>query len=94
MKSKRQDKRGHWEKGKRRNPVGGWNRIRRGIQSLLDNHATRGVISFRAIAAAVGVDDRTVRRWMSGEDVPSTDSAALAKAWLSDTRKTLKQKKK
>jgi len=91
MKSKRNDGMGHWPKGKRRNTVAGWSRTRLGLQRLLDNHYQRGVISIRALAADVGVSDRTVRRWLSGEDVPAAESAELVAAWVAEKRREVKR---
>ena len=39
-------------------------------------------ISRNALAAAVGVTERTVRRWVSGEDLPSVEMQAAVGKWV------------
>lgn len=84
-KSARQDGRGGWTPGKRRHvDVGDWQRIRLRIVSLLNDRPQYGVISARAISLALGVSDRTVRRWLRGEDRPSPDDQERLRAWASE----------
>lgn len=64
MKSRRSDKRGHWPKGKRRNP-GSKDAAR------MVRQAHRDGFSWGLIASAIGVDERQVRRYAAGEDWPS-----------------------
>lgn len=62
--------RGHWPKNKRRNPPATLllARLRRILK-----HPIPGKISRRAIAKKIGVDTRTLCRWLSGEDYPSQE---------------------
>lgn len=67
--SKRQDGRGHWPKGKRRNPP-----------PLVDlipalRQFYRGAGSLRLIADECRVDTKTVRKWLSREWIPNPKSA-------------------
>ena len=78
---------GHWPKNKRRNPDGGrWSALRLGLQHLLENHRLPGVRSREALAATIGVSGRSVGRWLSGVDVPKSESQDLIEAWLSDQK--------
>jgi hypothetical protein len=74
---------GHWRKGRRRNDPGPeWRQIRTTLARLLYYHAKPKVISLRAAAAHVGVDPRTMSRWLDGTDFPSPDSTQLIKGFL------------
>jgi hypothetical protein len=42
----------------------------------------RGVVSIRVLAAWCGVNDRTVRRWLNGTDIPQAHAVARLKAWI------------
>jgi len=76
------DRRGNWTKGKRRNEPGSdWARVRKRLERLLrdpQRKATEGLPgrSRAGLAAWLGVSDRAVRRWLSGEDMPSAESVA------------------
>jgi DNA-binding transcriptional regulator YiaG len=72
MMSTRADKRGHWPAGKRRHAVDEPRRAAamESLRTLLQTRRRRGEISARALADHLGVSDRTVRRWISGEDHP------------------------
>jgi len=71
-----------WPKGLRRNEDGGeWSRTLLRLQGLLDDHWQRGVVSLRVIAAAVGADERTVRRWLDSTDRPAVATQALVATW-------------
>jgi len=84
-KSARADGRGGWTTGKRRHEnVGDWQRIRLRIVSLLNDRPQYGVISARAISLALGVSDRTVRRWLQGEDRPSPADQERLRAWAAE----------
>jgi hypothetical protein len=80
--SARADGRGGWPTGKRRHPVGTWPATLARLVVLLRDHARRGVVSGNALAAAVGVGEKTVRRWVSGEDLPSAEMQAAVKRWV------------
>lgn len=70
--SARRDGRGHWPAGKRRSDVEPLER-RRAVVRL--RAAIEKGESRRAIARAIGMSDRTVRRWLAGEDWPMAQSA-------------------
>lgn len=66
---------GHWPKGRRRNPDGGqWSSVRLRLQKLLTDHHQPRRLSIRAVAKVVGTNERTVRRWMRGEDRPPLEA--------------------
>jgi len=80
--SARRDGRGGWPVGKRRHPMGRWPGTLYRLQDLLRYHAKRGIVSNNALAKAVGVQEGTVRRWVSGEDVPSPEMQREVKRWV------------
>ena len=41
----------------------------------------RGVVSRRVLAGEIGIDDRTLRRWLAGEDTPPADMLRRLKRW-------------
>jgi hypothetical protein len=63
---------GHWPKGKRRHSPRGWPILKDRLALYVRERAT-----LRATAADVGVHERTLRRWLSGEDFPAEESASL-----------------
>lgn len=80
MGSARKDRRGHWPRGKRRGVtsakrVQAVDRLRRRIES--------GRISRRGAAVALCVSDRTIGRWLRGEDYPIADNLDALLSWLS-----------
>jgi len=85
MKSQRPDKRGHWPRGKRRHAVDPQRHqtaILR-LSALLDAHSgRRDGVSRLGLARYVGVSDRTVRRWLSQEDLPSPQALRKIERWL------------
>jgi hypothetical protein len=54
---------------------------------FLDSNRRPGVVSIRALAAAAGVSDRTIRRWLVGEDRPAVECQEAISAWFSEQRK-------
>lgn len=46
----------------------------------------RGVASIRVVAAYCGVSDRTVRRWLTGEDWPPATQIRRLRGWLRQLR--------
>lgn len=72
---------GHWPKGRRRNPEEGVKLLRVQTRRLL-RHTQPGLVSQRALARSVGVDIRTVGRWLRGEDCPSAASCRKWQKWL------------
>ena len=85
--SARRDGRGGWPAGKRRHPMGQWPDTLDRLLALLRDHAKRGVVSRNALAAAVGVREGTVRRWVSREDVPSPEMQRKVKRWVAKAEK-------
>jgi transposase-like protein len=73
-KSNRADGLGHWPRGKRRSDIDARTR-RRALASIRRAHVRDGH-SLRSIARTIGVSDRTLRRWLAGEDHPSPARAA------------------
>jgi hypothetical protein len=87
--SARRDGRGGWPTGKRRHPIGQWPTTLERLLTLLRDHARRGTISRNALAAAVGVREGTVRRWVSREDVPSPEMQGKVKRWVAKIERGL-----
>jgi len=85
--SARADGRGGWPVGKRRHPVGTWPDTLARLRALLQQ-PRRGVVSRNALAKAVGVSEGTVRRWVSGEDVPSVGMQGKVKRWVGKHERT------
>jgi len=72
-----------WTKGKRRNADSGdWSALRIDLQSLVTRYYLTDVRSVRALAAAVGASDRTVRKHLSGESRPSVELQDRYRAWV------------
>lgn len=67
IESSRTDRRGHWPAGKRR----GDSPIPAALRRKLDKALDHGDLTRRGIARALNLSDRSVRRWLSGEDWPS-----------------------
>ena len=88
IESKRDDGRGHWPKGKRRNdPSPEWPQMLKQLQRLLRtpsrNRGEKGLHrSRRGLANYLGVSERQVRRWLSKEDMPSTDRVGEIKQFI------------
>jgi transcriptional regulator with XRE-family HTH domain len=67
---------GHWPKGKPRNTPIAPARVARVRRFFAEQRVVSGRAndrSFKRVAAAVGVSDRTLRRWVSGERNPTAD---------------------
>lgn len=77
---------GHWPKGKRRNEDTGWSRTRLGLTKLFDDYLVHGQISRCVLAGAIGVNEKSVRRWLSGEDRPAPEYQALCAQWLKEAK--------
>lgn len=93
-KSARADGRGGWIPGKRRHlDVGDWQRIRIDLVALLDAAYRRGIRSRRALGIRMGVSEKTVRRWLSGEDRPSPEAQEALRAWLKEQRQAIAAEK-
>ena len=78
-----ENRRGHWPLGKRRNTVDP-TRLAAALDAVRQLLAVprRGEVSVRALAGHVGVSDRTVRRWLSGEDLPPAGAVRRVEAWV------------
>lgn len=63
MQSQRADGRGHWPAGKRRHPPAP------DVVRIIRHMRLFG-LPWREIAELVGVDQRTIRNWVQGIDVP------------------------
>jgi transcriptional regulator GlxA family with amidase domain len=68
---------GHWPKGKPRNAPIPAPRLRQ-VQRWFERHRgyagpTSNERSVKRVALAIGVSDRTLRRWLTREDHPSPD---------------------
>lgn len=85
MKSSRQDRRGHWPKGKRRS------NISREYLRVILRHLERTLeypgLSQRGLARHVGVSEKTVRRWLSEECWPSEEFLEALEDWIDQCRK-------
>jgi LmbE family N-acetylglucosaminyl deacetylase len=68
---------GHWPKGKRRNHPRGWITLVKRLDHYIQERA-----SAKAAARAIGVSDRTIHRWLAGEDVGTEESAAQIRELL------------
>jgi transposase len=78
MHTVRTDGRGHWPKGKRRSDVS--RRARTEFVAQLRVAVARKNSSIRAVARLLDVSDRTVRRWLAGEDWPASAEQMVAYA--------------
>lgn len=75
VKSSRKDGRGHWPAGKRRSRLNA--RARNAFVLDLRRAVARKDSSIRSVARLLEVSDRTVRRWLSGEDWPMSEEIAV-----------------
>lgn len=74
---------GHWTKGKRRSDcnVDEWERIRpRIIVAIKIRHG--GIKSLRGLAKLIGVESKTVTRWLRSDRYPMQESVEKIKKWL------------
>lgn len=84
---KKKPNRGHWPAGKRRHPKMPAKlkaRINKAITPIAGGPVPEGTHTVKSIARDIGVSDRTLRRWLSGEDNPSPDHVARLEQWLDD----------
>lgn len=83
MNSQRPDGRGHWPAGKYRHQDRvRWTRVRQRLARVLKKYPDPGRVSCRALAAEIGVSDRTVRRWLDGTDRPDPKYQRAVRDWL------------
>lgn len=83
--------RGHWPRGKRRSDLTdaqlrAWHLLRKKLAIIVSANQ-RGVPgtlrrSCRGLAEHCGVHDRSVRRWLSGEDVPTQACVEKMREWI------------
>jgi DNA invertase Pin-like site-specific DNA recombinase len=83
---------GHWPKGKRRSevPESTWEPLRLAIRDMLRAYRLANVRSYQAIADRVGVDKKTVGRWLNGEDWPPSKAIPILKHYLSEQRQLIR----
>ncbi len=74
-------KKGHWPAGRRRNNPRGWPLLLARLKKYVAQRA-----SCNETARAIGVSDRTLRRWLSGEDLPGEESAAQIRELLAGVK--------
>jgi hypothetical protein len=94
-KSARADGRGGWPAGKRRHPdVGDWTRLRIQLAAMIADRPSRGPTGVNnvAIGAACGVGEKSVRRWLTGEDRPSPEAQEAIRQWLKEKRMSVKER--
>ena len=72
---------GHWPKGRRRNPEHGLPPLVAALRRIL-RHTIPRLISRRAIAREIDVSPRTLARWLAGEDYPSIPHRRRLAVWL------------
>lgn len=63
-------------------PGAQWPATRGQVLRLLDTAHARGSVSIRALAESLRVSDRTLRRWLRGEDYPTAQASAAVARWL------------
>lgn len=80
--------RGHWPRGKRRSTISPphWAALRQRVLDLVDAPPRYGPRSRAGLARHLGVDARTVRRWLAGEDFPGPDAMAAMRLWYRQHR--------
>ena len=85
MKSKREDGRGHYPPGQHRHAdVTRWSAVLIRLRRLLETRREHGAVSRRAMAAAVGVSEGAVRKWLSGSSRPAEETQRAVVQWMND----------
>ncbi len=91
LQSERQDKRGHWPKGKRRNePPADWPKIRIKLARLLRNpergpqDTDQPVRSIRGLSRALAISERQIGRWLASDDMPNAERVEQIKTWMTN----------
>lgn len=91
-KSAREDGRGGWPSGKpRHEQQGHWPATLRALGRLLTQEPKHGVRSRKALARDLEASDRTVRRWLSGEDLPPPATQDAVRAWVAHQSREAKE---
>jgi hypothetical protein len=81
-KAKPRPTKGHWPLGKRRNKVADdWHQVRETLTQLVTVHLVATIRSQTALAEKLGVSQRSVGRWISGEDVPQSLYQSKLRTW-------------
>jgi hypothetical protein len=81
---------GHWPKGKRRNADSGdWSRTLLLLRRLIEQHGRHG-ISYGALAVALAVHEKSVRRWRDGVNRPPVELQEAVAQWVADKRKEIR----
>lgn len=80
---------GGWPRGRYRNATDGDNtrEVLDALRVLLDTQHARGRVSLRVLSDHLSVSDRTVRRWLSGEDMPPAATLKRVAAWVRRTQR-------
>jgi len=60
----------------------------------LDSHAKFGQRSAGAIARALGVNSKSVVRWLRGDDIPAPATVESINTWLKEERDRVKAEQK
>ena len=90
-KSARADGRGGWAPGKRRHQdVGDWSQLRIDLAAMFADAYDFRLRTPTRLARDLGVSEKTVRRWLSGEDRPAPESQEAVRQWLVEARKQVK----
>lgn len=97
LESKRKDRRGHWPRGKRRNPDrGNWSRVRLLLAQLLDEHGTigstigpAGRVSRRELARVLGVQVKSVCKWVDGITRPAPEYQQAVSQWVTEKQRQI-----
>jgi DNA invertase Pin-like site-specific DNA recombinase len=84
---------GHWPKGKRRSevPASTWEPLRLAIRDLLRTHRAPNVRSYQAIADRVGVNKKTVGRWLNEVDWPPSEAIAILRHYLDEQKRLIRR---
>lgn len=91
-KSAREDGRGGWPSGKlRHEQQGHWPVTLRALGRLLTQDHKHGVRSRKALARDLEASDRTVRRWLAGEDLPPPATQDAVREWVAHQVKEAKE---
>lgn len=81
-------RKGHWPKGKRRNNPGLVARELKKLFQQLFKFKLRCGYGYRELAEEIGRDQRTLRRWISGEDWPDRKDVSRVRRLVNSGRLT------
>ncbi len=78
-----------WPRGKRRHAdQGDWTAVQAQLQALFGTVAST-LVSRRTAAREIGVSEKTLRRWLSGQHRPDQIGQDRVLAWITRTRRRL-----